>query len=148
MDATMRRERLENLYRVVKAAPGERFDMRRWWDDETDCGSAGCAIGWCARDAYFQRAGLCMKRGNSGLGRFVPFLDGRPVGGGDIGIDVFGVTFEQGHHLFNPTTYDMTEAEDGRRIRKVSVLARIVALIDATPKPVVVPESRTPERVS
>lgn len=49
--------RLEELRRVVAAAPPERFHMRYWVDVFGDCGIAYCAAGWMALDPWFQRRG-------------------------------------------------------------------------------------------
>jgi hypothetical protein len=47
------RERLEQLRRVVLAAPPERFHMRTWCEKAL-CGTAYCAAGWAAVDPWFR----------------------------------------------------------------------------------------------
>jgi hypothetical protein len=49
----MKRERLEQLRRVVLAAPADRFHMRTWCE-KSPCGTAYCAAGWAAIDPWFQ----------------------------------------------------------------------------------------------
>lgn len=47
-------EALEQLRRVVEAAPEERLDMRKWCG-KSACGTTYCAAGWAAIDPWFQR---------------------------------------------------------------------------------------------
>ena len=46
-------ERLQQLRRVVKAAPEDLWDMSGF-NSHTDCGTAHCAAGWAALDPWFQ----------------------------------------------------------------------------------------------
>lgn len=45
----MNPEAFENLLRVLENIPEDQFDLGEW-----ECGTKACAIGWAARDAWFQ----------------------------------------------------------------------------------------------
>lgn len=42
-------EAFENLLRVLEVVPEDQFDLQAW-----KCETKACAIGWAARDAWFQ----------------------------------------------------------------------------------------------
>ena len=48
------KEALRQLRRVVEGAPEHQFHMNRVVDN-TDCGTARCAIGWAVVDKWFQK---------------------------------------------------------------------------------------------
>lgn len=56
------RERLERTAVVIDRfvpASSHVFDMNRWFS-ETECGGAGCVIGWAAQDPELQKDGLSL----------------------------------------------------------------------------------------
>ncbi len=64
-------ELLANLIRVLEAAPDEHFNMSRW-----SCGTQSCAIGWAAKDQWFQDLGLRLETYQGCVNTHYPVLDG------------------------------------------------------------------------
>jgi hypothetical protein len=52
---SMHEERLQQLRRVVAAAPADRFVMDRFCTVGLPCGTAYCAAGWAVLDPWFQK---------------------------------------------------------------------------------------------
>jgi hypothetical protein len=57
----MNTQALKQLRRVVKAAPADRFHMRRWIE-KAKCGTAHCAAGWAAQDQWFIKQRFPLKK--------------------------------------------------------------------------------------
>lgn len=54
----MNTQRLEQVIRVLESIPPERFDIEVWVDPRLTCGTATCALGWCAQDPWHRAEGL------------------------------------------------------------------------------------------
>ena len=114
-------ERLEQLKRVVRDAPGDRFDMR-YFGTKTACGTVCCAAGWAALDPWFLA--------NTEIAKVLPKmiydpLDGRwweendvfQLGGPEHGSfqrlgEVFDLTDDDTDALFNGETRAGVTKED------------------------------------
>ena len=81
-----------------------RFDIRNWakldyFDSETECGTAACALGSAALYEPFAKAGLCLSGGESGS----PVCDSYE--GYSAGAEFFGITPDESLFLFSPGAY-------------------------------------------
>lgn len=109
---------LRQLKRVVKAAPAERFRMRKF-TEQTDCGTAYCAAGWAAIDPWFNKRGLYM-RGDA------PETPNNMWAQGALS-EIFGLTLENTFALF---AFDTPPPDiDPHAITKAEVIANIDRLL-------------------
>lgn len=94
MNATQRKRLLKLADFIVAQVPKEKFDMAQYGVDfgelDTDCGTAGCALGWCT--VLFRRAGCTVYYS-------MPAYNSR-VGFG-VGMELFGLTYAQSKELFS-----------------------------------------------
>lgn len=85
--------------------------------DVAKCGAAACAVGWCP--IVFPRSNIFFDKPDSWSTIDVEFPDGTNLLGA---CDFFGLTFDQGHYLFTPDSYDNYNPEPkevAERIRKL-----------------------------
>jgi hypothetical protein len=94
------RERLENVIRVLKEDKGNfTFDMSIWLNG---CKTAGCAIGSCTLDPWFQARGL---REKIYYHNRIPLFNARTDW--EAVWAFFGLTEDEGDYLFLSTEYDI-----------------------------------------
>lgn len=131
MEATLRRERLENLYRVVKAAPVARVVIFPWYG-VGPCGTVACAAGWATQDPYFQRLGLHLVSDgvSDDIVRMRPCVNEGAPSSRDLA-EMFGLTMDEVMALFFAA--DAWHREHDGTPRDI-FLTKVAELIDATPK--------------
>lgn len=110
-----REEKLNLLIEIIQTLPKKRFNMGKWVEatEESECGFAGCALGWATTSLVFQ---------NMGLGVFteslyncdydytrIMFIDeyGHEWRDLDAGRQLFELNGEEAHFLFMPSSYTL-----------------------------------------
>lgn len=97
----LRRERLEQLARVLESVDDDAFDLRDWMRSGR-CDTIACAVGWAVRDAWFAAQGL----GRAGRS---------PSYGADTGWRAvrrfFGLDRDEAMALFHAGKYDAPTRE-------------------------------------
>jgi hypothetical protein len=108
----MNRERLEHLITVLERVEREKlpFNIEVIEEDPNDCRSAACAFGWARRDLLFITQ--C-------IGSYV-LLDVPAF---------FGLSRDQGYHLFMPSSYGVVDFGDRTAVRPAHVIERIRELL-------------------
>lgn len=114
-------ERLQQLRRVVEAAPDDRLHMRAW-SERAECGTAYCAAGWAALDPWFQENTPIL-----GVFEITETKMVESLGNSSIDLaDLFGITSRDASALF--ATYSLCGIGP-HAISKAEVLANIDRLI-------------------
>lgn len=121
---TIQRKRLLKLADfIVERVPKEKFSMSRYGTmlgnlHTTGCGSEGCALGWAT--TLFRRIGCTICDAG------VPVYKGRT--GFGVGVELFGLTYEQSEALFSGT-------KSGRSAKQVRRdILRLVVKLDKEAK--------------
>jgi hypothetical protein len=115
-------ERLQQLRRVVNAAPDDRFHMAAWCDRST-CGTTYCAAGWAAVDRWFRENTSIDEIFSVNAKGFVT-VESEDVFG-DLA-QLFGLTNESAFNLFGLVPL----SDDPHLVTKAMVIANIDALIE------------------
>lgn len=135
-------ERLENLKRVVLAAPEKYFDMCVWGykPDNDDCGTNHCAMGWAVQDAYFKTDGWGMKwwAEDGGWSTDSPYAyvavngcTSKAENFKKVIAEYFGIKRAQAHRLFWPHEFSRT------KVTRKNFARQVDALIEARRKAVI-----------
>lgn len=106
-------EALKQAIRVMRDVEARAlpFDMKMWcggpFVEEVGCGTASCAAGWCARDAWFNAQGFTLdKRHVAGRGFLPIFNTGvEELVNWEACAAMFGLTMEDTYFLFFSTNY-------------------------------------------
>lgn len=99
-DMTTTVGKLRHLRHVVERIDPQRFDMETIMG-ESDCGAAGCMLGWAGLDSHFRSIGIC----TSACGLVV--VDGylRPAYSPFVGKNL-GIKSIEANRLFTQIAYD------------------------------------------
>lgn len=120
MNTTQRKRLLKLADFIVERVPKKRFNMARYGTmlgelDRQPCGTAGCALGWCT--VLFRRIG-CTADSQSGLPAYKDLM------GYGVGVELFGLTYEQSEELFSGTK----SGQSAKQVRRD--ILRFVAQLD------------------
>lgn len=92
-------ERLRTLYSILPGIPEASFDITTWGRglfEESECGTAACALGWAAVHPEFNACGLELDRDACGTApKHAGFL------GYSAGEKFFGITIQESEFLFS-----------------------------------------------
>lgn len=127
----------------LEKLPRKKFDLGEWsrgWDEENECGTTGCAIGWAATLPRFVRRGLKLRVAPnfsfSGEEKrcsviYQPKNAARaaPMYPLDAAQVIFGIGYEDAFRLFMPSGYASEE-----RTRPATVAARLRKLAARQPR--------------
>lgn len=104
---------------IVEKVPAHKFYMGRygtlWGRPLDECGSPGCAIGWCC--TLFKRVGVIIS--SSGLPTF------REEDGINIAVPLFGLTNEQAHQLFTGSGNNAWKSAEQVRRQIITLVNKI-----------------------
>lgn len=131
-------ERLLYLASVLEAVPVERFDLAEW-GTTTECGFAGCAVGWATQDPVLLAEGLRTEATPGGVVYPVCSTNGSgscTASGWAAVHYFFGLAGRDAEHLFQWDSYSDPRDEEDRadavyNPAPVEVAARIRAFVQS-----------------
>lgn len=105
--ALERTYRLNKLIEILRRPEVKtHLDMHVWREEQEDCGTVCCALGWAALEPEFVDQGLTLKQSRDNF--YYPVYN-KVIVGSFAGECFFHISYRQSQHIFIPNSYAREE---------------------------------------